>query len=142
VPSSSSDSRSGPAGALMTSARRRVGWLAAVSLLLHGWLAVVLQASVMAGKADGRHSPDAPICSAAVASAATAAPPTRGPQCPVTDDPICLCAMFASLLAPDRGPTPAAPAAVRGTRCRLPTRRAGRSRPIPPFEARAPPALG
>ena len=42
MPSSSSDSRSGPPAALMTAARRRIGWLAAVSLLLHGWLPVVL----------------------------------------------------------------------------------------------------
>jgi hypothetical protein len=111
-------------------------------LLLHGWLPVVLQASVVAGKVEGRYSPDAPICSAAVAGAATAPQPTRGPGCPVTDDPICLCAIFASLLAPDPGPTPAPPAAVRGARYRLPRRRPGRSRPVPPFQARAPPALG
>jgi hypothetical protein len=142
VPGSSSDSRSGWLAARMTSARRRVGWLAALSLLLHGWLPVVLQASVTAGKAERRHSPDPPICSAAVASAATAPQPARGPECPVTHDPVCLCAIFASLLAPGPGATPGPPPAVRGARCRLPTRRPGRSRPIPPFEARAPPAFG
>jgi hypothetical protein len=125
----------------MTSARRRVGWLAAASLLLHGWLPVVLQASVMAGKAEGRYSPDAPICSAALASTASAPQPTRGPECPVTHAPVCLCAIFASLLAPDPA-TPVPSEAVRGAGRRLPTRRLGHSRPVPLFEARAPPAFG
>jgi hypothetical protein len=126
----------------MSPARRRLGWLTAVALLLHGWLPVVLQTSRIGAQAGVRDPSDVPICSAAAAGAAVASRPARGPECPVTHDPICLCAIFASLLAPDLGPAPAPPPAVRGARRRLSTRRPARSRPLSPFEARGPPVFG
>jgi hypothetical protein len=126
----------------MTRARRRFGWLTAVSLLLHGWLPVVLQASVTGAQAGHQDPTYVPICSAAVAGDAAASRPARGPECPVTHDPICLCAIFASLLAPDPGPTPAPPPVVRGAGRRFPRPRPLRSRPFAPFAARAPPAFG
>ena len=122
----------------MTPARRRLGWLAAASLLVHGWLPVVLGASLVAGDGGDRYAPDVPICAAAAASPR----PSRGPECPVTHDPICLCAIFASCLTPESGPALAPPPALRSARRRLPTRRPVRSRPVAPFEARAPPAFG
>ncbi len=125
----------------MTPARRRLGWLAAASLLLQGWLTVVLQVAMVAGHGADRDAQDTPICSAAVAVAAASSRPTQGPECPITHDPICLCAIFANLLAPELGPAPTAPVAIRGARRRLRTQRRIRPRPVAPFEARAPPAL-
>jgi hypothetical protein len=122
----------------MTPARRRLGWLAAVSLLLHGWLPVVLGASLVAAHGGDRYAPDVPIC----AAAATSPRPAPGPVCPVSHDPICLCAVFASLLAPELGPAPAPPLAIRDARRRSRTRSPASSRPVALFEARAPPHSG
>jgi hypothetical protein len=120
----------------MTPARRRLGWLTAASLLVHGWLPVVLGATLVASAGGDRYGPDVPICSAAAAPPR----PSRGPECPVTHDQICLCAIFTSCLTPESGPALAPPAALRSARLRLPTRPPVRSWPAARFEARAPPA--
>ncbi len=123
----------------MTPARRRLGWLTAASLLVHGWLPVVLGATLVASHGGDRYAPpDVPICAAAAASPR----PSRGPECPVTHDPICLCAIFVGALTPDSGPALAPPPALRSARLRLPNRPPVRSWPVALFEARAPPAFG
>jgi Protein of unknown function (DUF2946) len=126
----------------MTPARRRFGWLAAVSLLLQGWLPILLQVAMVAGHGNDWDPQDTPICSAAAAVAAASPRPTRGPECPVTHDRICLCAIFANLLTPELGPAPTPPLVVRRARRRPPAQRPVRSRPVAPFEARAPPVFG
>ena len=96
----------------MTPARRRLGWLTAASLLVHGWLPVVLGATLVASHGGDRYAPpDVPICAAAAASPR----PSRGPECPVTHDQICLCAIFVGALTPVQraGARPAASAPER-----------------------------
>jgi hypothetical protein len=125
----------------MLPARRWLGWFAAASVLLQGWLPVVVQASLLPSHRGERYAHDIPICSATTAAAATVPRPGQAPKCPVTHGAICLCAIFVSLLAPEPGPAPGPPPAIRSARRRLPTRLPVRSLPITPFGARAPPVF-
>jgi hypothetical protein len=113
---------------------RLLGWLAAGSLLVHGWLPILLQVSLLTSEPDG-HGPS----HHAGAPAPAAAPGGKSPECPLFHSAVCLCATFAKLL-----PAARAPEVVRAS-----VRRARRQRwrrPMPPrpprqllFEARAPP---
>jgi hypothetical protein len=119
-------------------ARRLVGWLAAVSLLLHGSLPIVLQVH-LAGPAAGGHAEHGHAASAA---APPSVPSNEGPECPLFHSAICLCAAFVKLL-----PAPAASAlgpafAARRRRSRFPAQRPWRRRPALLFDARAPPGFG
>jgi len=118
----------------MTAARRRFGRLAATSLLLHGWLPVVLAAPTT-------DAGDVPICSAPTVAPAASPRSGHGPECPFSHGPICLCGLFAQVLGPEPAPMPAPPSATGSARQRRPTRISVRSRPGPLFEARAPPVL-
>jgi hypothetical protein len=112
-----------------------LGWLAAGSLLVHGWLPILLQVSLLTSEPDGHGHPH---------HTGTAAPATtpagKGAECPLFHTAICLCATFTKLL-PARGAPAVVRASVRGARRLRPPR------PMPPrqprqllFEARAPPA--
>lgn len=109
---------------------RLFGWLAAISLLVHGWLPVVLQGYLAADHAAYR--------------LAEAGPDLRrsghGQECPVFHDPICLCAIFVTFLMPASAPVPA-PGIVRSARRRRFKSRPRRHRRGALFEARAPPRL-
>jgi hypothetical protein len=127
-----------PAGA---GARRKrlVGWLAAASLLAHGWLPIVLQSSLAGHDGGARHAHHGhPMHEAAVA-APNLHRSGHGQDCPIFHHPICLCAVFVSFLMPASAPVPA-PAVVRGARRRWP-RPARRPLPVVVIRARAPPRL-
>ena len=114
---------------------RSLGWLAAGSLLLHGWLPILLQVSLLTSEPDGQGHPHH-----AGTAAPAAAPAGKSPQCPLFHSAICLCATFAKLLSPLGAPAVAQSLAFAARRRRWPHQRA----PRPPrqllFEARAPPA--
>jgi hypothetical protein len=118
-------------------APRLLGWLAAASLLVHGWLPILLQVSLLASEPGGHgHVHDTGTADAAPG----AAPSGKTPECPLFHSAICLCATFAKLL-----PAPGAPAVARAPA--LAARRRCWRRRRPPrqgrrllFEARAPPA--
>jgi hypothetical protein len=114
---------------------RSLGWLAAGSLLLHGWLPILLQVSLLTSEPDGHGHPH---------HTGTAAPATtpggKGAECPLFHSAICLCSTFAKLLLAPRAPE-VVRAFVRGVR----RQRWRRSKPPRQtrhllFEARAPPA--
>jgi hypothetical protein len=115
------------------------GWLAAASLLLHGWLPILLQVSLLASEPGGHpHVHDAGTADGAAAPGA--APSGKSPECPLFHGVICLCAAFAKLL-----PAPGAPALARAPALAVRWRR--RRHRGPPrqgrrllFDARAPPA--
>jgi hypothetical protein len=114
---------------------RLLGWLAAGSLLLHGWLPILLQVSLLASEPGGQgHAHHAGTADP------VAAPAGKSPECPLFHSAICLCATFAKLL-----PAARAPAVARGPA--IGARRRCWPRPMPPrqprqllFDARAPPA--
>jgi hypothetical protein len=117
---------------------RLFGWLAAASLLAHGWLPIVVQASLAGSHGGDRHARQA------AHEPAVAAPDLRrsghGQECPIFHDPICLCAIFVSFLVPAREPVPA-PVVIRSARRRTPRPQLTRPRPVALFKARAPPRL-
>jgi hypothetical protein len=119
--------------------RRLFGWLAAVALLTHGWLPIVLQAAL----AEGHGGDHVEHHDHLTHDPAAAAPDLRrsgdSRECPIFHDPICLCAIFVSFLMPASGPVPG-PGVVRSPR-RRPRPRPRRWRRITLFEARAPPRL-
>jgi hypothetical protein len=112
------------------------GWLAVASLLLHGWLPIVIQIQLVAPEAGGHaHSGNA-----VAAAAPSGAPSGAGPKCPVFYSAVCLCATFVKLLPAPGALVPGAAFAARDRRGRFPARRPSRPRPPLPFDARAPPA--
>jgi hypothetical protein len=113
---------------------RSLGWLAAGSLLLHGWLPILLQVSLLTSEPDGQGHPH-PTGTAAPA----AAPAGKSPQCPLFHSAICLCATFAKLIPAPRTPAVVRAAVCPGRRRRWPYQRAARPPRQLPFEARAPP---
>jgi hypothetical protein len=129
-----------PGSARSRRGRRLFGWLAAASLLAHGWLPIVLQASLAGHDGGARHAHHGHL----IHEAAVAAPDLRrsghGQECPIFHDPICLCAVFVSFLMPANAPVPA-PAVVQGTRRRWPRPPARRPLPVVLIKARAPPHL-
>jgi hypothetical protein len=144
--------------------RRLFGWLAAVALLTHGWLPIVLQAALAEGHGGGhvehhahpthdlaaaapdvrRSGPEPYVISASTSLRAAGAPDWRrsgdSRECPIFHDPICLCAIFVSFLMPASGPIPG-PGVARSPRRRRPRPRPRQCRPIALFDARAPPRL-
>jgi hypothetical protein len=128
-------------GAARTRRGRRVfGWLAAASLLAHGWLPVVLQGSLAEHQGGAPHAHQGHLTH----ETAVAAPDLRrsgnGQECPIFHDPICLCAIFVSFLMPANGPVPA-PGVARGARIRRADHHPRPPRPLAFFDARAPPRL-
>ena len=115
-----------------------VGWLAVASLLLHGWLPIVIQIQLVAPEAGGHaHSENA------VAAVARPADPSgEGPKCPLFHSAICLCATFVKLLPAPGALVPGAAFAARDRRSGFPARRPSKRRPALLFDARAPPASG
>jgi hypothetical protein len=120
-------------------APRLFGWLAAASLLVHGWVPILVQVSLLASEPVG-HGHVHVAGRADRAAAPGAAPSGKSPECPLFHGTICLCATFAKLL-----PAPGAPAVARAPA--LAARRRRRPRGRPPrqgrrllFDARAPPA--
>ena len=124
----------------MTPVRRRCGWLVTLTLLLHGWLPVVLGAAL--GAEEGAQRPVAGVFICSVTRAAAASRSTPVPVCPVTHDSICLCAIFVGCLSPESGPAVAPPMPVRAARLARPVPAPARALPVASFEARAPPAFG
>ena len=113
------------------------GWLAVASLLLHGWLPIVLQVHLAAPEA----SMQAPHAHSADATPA-AVPSGEGSECPLFHSAICLCAAFVKLLPPSGASVPGVAAAARHRRGRFPASRLSRPRPALLFAARAPPVSG
>jgi hypothetical protein len=114
-----------------------VGWLAIASLLLHGWLPIVIQTELVAPEAGGHaHRANAG------AAAPVAVPSGEGSECPLFHSAICLCAAFVKLLPAGRAPSAGAALAARRRRSRLPASRPSRPRPALLFDARAPPVSG
>jgi hypothetical protein len=114
------------------------GWLAVASLLLHGWLPIVIQAQLVAPEAGGH----AHRANAAGAAAPAAVPSGEGPECPLLHSAICLCAAFAKLLPAGGALSPGVAYAARRQRNRFPAQRPSRRRPALLFDARAPPVSG
>jgi hypothetical protein len=110
------------------------GWLAVASLLLHGWLPIVIQIHLS--------DPQAPASSHSGNGTDASAPSGEAPECPVFHSAICLCATFVKLLPAPGALVPGAAFAARDRRGRFPARRPSRPRPPLPFDARAPPASG
>jgi hypothetical protein len=115
--------------------RPLLGWLAAASLLLHGWLPILVQVSLVGDAIP----PSEHAHHAGAADAPGPVPSGEGPECPLFHGAICLCATFAKLLSPAGGPAPGALRKATGKRDRVPDRRRARPRRALPFEARAPP---
>jgi len=113
------------------------GWLAIASLLLHGWLPIVLQVHLAAPEAS-RHAHHAHSADATP----DAVPSGEGSECPLFHSAICLCAAFVKLLPASGASVPGAAAAARRRRGRFPASRLSRLRPALPFAARAPPVSG
>jgi hypothetical protein len=122
--------RDRPRGRRRARAPHLLAGLAAASLLLHGWLPILLQVSVLA-PAAGAHGH--------AAHARGAAPPGKSPECPLFHGAICLCASFAKLLPAPAGPAPARLPATRAARRRRAVRRPPPRRRTALFDARAPP---
>jgi hypothetical protein len=115
-----------------------VGWLAIASLLLHGWLPIVIQAQLVAPEAGGH----AHRANAAGAAAPAAVPSGEGPECPLLHSAICLCSAFVKLLPAGGAFAPGVAFAARRRRSRFPASRPSRPRPALLFDARAPPVSG
>jgi hypothetical protein len=113
------------------------GWLALASLLLHGWLPIVIQAQLVAPEAGG-HAHRANAATAAPA----AVPSGEGPECPLFHSAICLCAAFVKLLPAWGAFAPGVALAARRRRSRFPGSGPSRPRPALLFDARAPPVSG
>jgi hypothetical protein len=114
---------------------RLIGWLAAVSLLVHGWLPILLQVHLAAAEVGGH----AYHANAADGAAPSQVPSGEGPECPLFHGSICLCATFVKLLSAPGASTPVAASVVRDKRGRFPASRPPRQRPNLLFDARAPP---
>jgi hypothetical protein len=112
---------------------RLLGWLAAGSLLLNGWLPVLLQASLLAS-APGAHADHAGTTDPA------AAPAGKSPECPLFHSAICLCATFAKLLPAPRAPVVSSAPVLGARRRRWPRWRPRQQGRQLLFDARAPPA--
>ena len=114
---------------------RLFGWLAAGSLLLHGWLPILLQVSLLASAPGGPgHAHHAGTADP------TAAPTGKSPECPLFHTAVCLCAIFAKLLSPPGAPAVARSSAFAARRRRWPRQRPPRQGRQLLFDARAPPA--
>jgi hypothetical protein len=109
-----------------------LGWLAAGSLLLHGWLPILLQVSLLSSAPDGHPHHAGP-------AAPAPAPAGKSPQCPLFQSAICLCATFAKLLPAPRAPVVVSAAVCAARRQRWPRAMPPRQPRQLPFEARAPP---
>jgi hypothetical protein len=110
---------------------RLIGWLAVASLLLHGWVPIVIQIHLADPEAGAyAHSRNGPHASV---------PSGEGPECPLLHSAICLCATFVKLLPAAGAPAPGVAFGARDRRGRFPARRPSRPRPALPFDARAPP---
>lgn len=119
-------------------ARAACGWLVAISMLVHGWLPVLLQASFVSAAAVSHahdHHADAPA-----QTAPDAAPTGGGQECPVLGGAICLCAAFVKLLQTPALAAPLAAAPVRRARGRFAAGRPRRQRRAALFDPRAPPS--
>jgi hypothetical protein len=158
------DGRWPPGVARLRRGRRLFGWLAATALLMHGWLPIVLQAALAGGHGGshvehhghlthepaaaapdpGRSGPEPDSIPASTSlNAATPHDLRRSGdnrECPILHDPICLCAIFVSLLMPASGLVPA-PGVVHSALRRRPRSPPRRCRRVMLFEARAPPRL-
>ena len=122
-----------------------LGWLAIVSLLLHGWLPIVLQvhlAAIEVHRAPPEVHLAAPEVNRHAHFADAVAPSGEGSECPLFHSAICLCAAFVKLLAASGAPVSGIATAARRRRGRVPARRLSRPRPALLFAARAPPVSG
>jgi hypothetical protein len=112
-------------------------WLAIASLLLYGWLPIVLQIHLVAPEVSG-HGHHAKVAEAAPAADL----PGEGRECPLFHSAICLCAAFVKLLATSGPSVRGAASAARRRRGRFLASRLSRTRPALLFAARAPPVSG
>jgi Protein of unknown function (DUF2946) len=129
-------------GALRHRHRRPVCWLVAIAILLHGWLPILLQASLLSAEArthgDGQ-AHHAHHAGAPAHSTPDPAPARKGPECPVLHSAVCLCAVLVKVLPPPVVVAPLAAATARRAGGRFPAQRPRRQARAAPFEARAPP---
>ena len=122
------------------SARRRrlVGWLAALSLLAHGWVPLFAPISTVAAADSGQG-----YAHHAVTTDQAPAPDTprsgENRECPLTHDVICLCAAFAKLLPSAGAPSVTAARGAGRRRGRFRSDRLPRPARAILFDARAPP---
>jgi hypothetical protein len=122
--------------------RRLVGWLVAISILLQGWLPVILQASLLAAEASAHGDSQAHHAHHAGAPAQGVPEPEptgKGPECPVLHSAVCLCAVLVKVLPPPAVGAVLAPATTRRARDRFRSEKPRRKDCAAPFEARAPP---
>jgi hypothetical protein len=129
-------------GVLRHRPRRPVGWLVALALLLHGWLPILIQVSVLSVEASAHgdsHAHHAHHAGAPAHGVPDPAPAGKGLDCPVLHGAICLCAVLVKVLPPPVIAVPFVAAMARAARGRYPARRAPRQRQVALFEARAPP---
>jgi hypothetical protein len=106
-----------PGAARSRRGRRVFCWLAAASLLAHGWLPVLLQASLAEHQGGARQGQNGHLTHEDAATVPDLSRSDHRQKCPIFHDPICLCAIFVSFLMPANGPVPA-PGVARSARTR------------------------
>jgi Protein of unknown function (DUF2946) len=115
------------------------GWLVAIAMLAHGWMPVLLQASLITAEADAHAHAHAHHTGEPAKAAPGTAPHGKSQECPLLGSAICLCAVLVKVLPPPLVAVPLVAAMARSARSRIPATRPPRPGLPALFDARAPP---
>ena len=116
-----------------------LGWLVAIAILLHGWLPILLQVSLLTAEAGAQAHGHAHHAGAPAPTTPHPGPTGKAPECRVLHSAVCLCAVLVKVLPPPVVAVPVAAAMATPARGRFAADKPSRRRRAAPLGARAPP---